>query len=110
MWGNKRGQSALEYALLIAVVIAALVAMNLYMKKGVQGKLKESTDQVGRQFSPADYFETSWKTESQGQTVTNESRTDEGVTTSTTETGENITRSEYEAWGVNNTSVPGQKF
>jgi len=50
---NKRkGQSTLEYAVIIAVVVAALVGMQAYIKRGLQGKMKESTDQIGEQFSP----------------------------------------------------------
>jgi Flp pilus assembly pilin Flp len=50
---NKRkGQSTLEYAIIIAVVVAALVGMQVYMKRGLQGKIKEATDQIGEQFSP----------------------------------------------------------
>lgn len=49
---SKRGQSTLEYAVLIVVIIAALVAMQVYLKRGVQGRMRESTDQIGEQFSP----------------------------------------------------------
>jgi hypothetical protein len=45
------GQSTVEYAVLIAVVIGALVAMQIFMKRGTMGKLRESTDQIGEQFS-----------------------------------------------------------
>ena len=46
-----RGQSTLEYVILIGFVVAALIAMGVYMKRGIQGKLRESTDQVGEQYS-----------------------------------------------------------
>ncbi len=46
-----RGQSTLEYVILIGFVVAALIAMGIYMKRGVQGKLRESTDQIGEQYS-----------------------------------------------------------
>jgi Flp pilus assembly pilin Flp len=46
-----RGQSTLEYVILIGFVVAALIAMGVYMKRGVQGKLRESTDQIGEQYS-----------------------------------------------------------
>lgn len=49
---NKRGQSTLEYALLIGVIVAALIAMQVYMKRGVQGKIRDATDQIGDQYSP----------------------------------------------------------
>jgi uncharacterized protein (UPF0333 family) len=49
---RKRGQSTLEYAVLIVVIIAALIAMQVYLKRGIQGGLREKTDQIGEQFSP----------------------------------------------------------
>lgn len=49
---NKRGQSTLEYGIVIAVVVAALVAMQTYIKRGMQGKLKQASDDIGEQFSP----------------------------------------------------------
>lgn len=45
-----RGQSTLEYAVIIAVVVSALLAIQIYMKRGLQGKLRDSTDQIGEQF------------------------------------------------------------
>ena len=49
---NKRGQSTVEYAVIVAVAIAALLGMQFYMKRGVQGKLRESTDQIAEQYAP----------------------------------------------------------
>lgn len=49
---NKRGQSTLEYGVIIAVVVAALLAMQMYMKRGLQGRLGQAADDVGEQFSP----------------------------------------------------------
>lgn len=49
---KKRGQSTLEYAVLIVVIIAALIAMQVYLKRGIQGRMRESSDQIGEQFSP----------------------------------------------------------
>lgn len=46
-----RGQSTLEYVILIGFIVAALIAMGVYMKRGVQGRLRESTDQIGEQYS-----------------------------------------------------------
>ena len=49
---GRTGQSTVEYAVLIVVVIAALLAMSIFMKRGVMGKARESTDQIGDQFAP----------------------------------------------------------
>ncbi|MDD2679215.1 MAG: hypothetical protein PHO03_00215 [Candidatus Omnitrophica bacterium] len=107
MLRNKKGQNTLEYALIIAAVIGALIAINAYMKKGVQGKLKESTDQIGKQFDAAGSHTSAWKTEASGTTVTTESRdTSTGATTSKVEQGEKVTRSETEEWGT----APEQRY
>ena len=49
----KQAQSILEYAILIAIVIAAVVVMQVYMKRGVSGRLKDSSDKIsgGESFS-----------------------------------------------------------
>jgi cytoskeletal protein RodZ len=49
---SRRGQSTLEYAILIVIVIGALIAIQFYIKRGVQGRFKSSTDDIGDQFSP----------------------------------------------------------
>ena len=49
---NRNGQSTFELTLTIVVVVAAVIAMSIYMKRSVMGKLRESGDQVGGQFSP----------------------------------------------------------
>lgn len=46
-----RGQSTIEYVILIGFVVAAIIFMGVYMKRGIQGKLRESADQVGDQYS-----------------------------------------------------------
>jgi uncharacterized protein (UPF0333 family) len=47
----QKGQSTLEYAALFAIVVGAIIAGQVYFKRGVQGKLKSSADQVGEQYS-----------------------------------------------------------
>lgn len=49
---NRKAQSTLEYAIIIAVVVAGLIAMQAYMKRGLQGKLRQASDEIGEQFSP----------------------------------------------------------
>ena len=48
---GKRGQTTLEVVILIGFVVAALIAMGVYMKRGIQGRLRSSTDQIGEQYS-----------------------------------------------------------
>jgi Flp pilus assembly pilin Flp len=49
---NKKAQSTLEYAVIIAIVVAGLIAMQVYIKRGIHGRLRDATDQIGEQFSP----------------------------------------------------------
>ena len=45
MWRiTKKGQSTAEYAIVIGLVIAAIVAMQIYVKRGLQGKVKDAVD------------------------------------------------------------------
>jgi len=46
------GQSTMEYAVLAAVVVGALLAMQIYIKRGAMGKLRAAADQMGEQFTP----------------------------------------------------------
>lgn len=43
---NKKGQSTAEYAIMIALVIGAALAMQIYVKRGMQGGLKFVTDKL----------------------------------------------------------------
>ena len=49
---QKRGQSTLEYAVLVIVIIGALLSIQVYIKRGVQGRFKQAADDIGEQFSP----------------------------------------------------------
>ena len=49
---HSRAQSTVEYAALIAIVAGALITMQGYMKRGLQGKYKESTDSIGASYNP----------------------------------------------------------
>lgn len=48
----RRGQSILEYVILITIVIAALITMQVYIKRGVQGRWKSAVDDLGDQYDP----------------------------------------------------------
>lgn len=41
---NRRGNTIIEYAIIIGLIVAALTAMNTFMKRGLQGKIKDMTD------------------------------------------------------------------
>ncbi|MCK9571789.1 MAG: hypothetical protein M0Q96_00705 [Candidatus Omnitrophica bacterium] len=45
------GQSIVEYAILLGVIIAVLLIMQVFVKRGYQGGLKDAADKMGDQFS-----------------------------------------------------------
>ena len=46
---NRKAQSVIEYALLIAIVAAAFMAMNIYMQRSVQANFNVVEDQINTQ-------------------------------------------------------------
>lgn len=45
----RQGQALVEYSLLIAIVIAAIVGMQIYAKRSIQAGIKRMADQIGDQ-------------------------------------------------------------
>ena len=100
---KKKGQSTLEYAVLIIIVIGALLSIQVYIKRGIQGRLKSSSDDIGDQFSVGNTNVT--------KTTTVSSRVHEGkkwgakATTfldpevTTTQMNQEIINAEREYWG-----------
>lgn len=43
---NKKAQSTAEYAVLFALVVGAVVAMQVYVRRGIQGRLKSVVDDI----------------------------------------------------------------
>ncbi len=58
---NTRGQSTAEYAIVFAVVLAAIIGMQLFVKRGMNARLKDASDssmdavwtKLGKSGSPA---------------------------------------------------------
>ena len=44
---NRNGQSTAEYAIVISVVVAAVIGMQLYVKRGLNAKIKTAADALG---------------------------------------------------------------
>ena len=101
---QKRGQSTLEYAVLIVVIIGALLTIQVYIKRGVQGRLKSAADDIGDQYSDGNTNQikttiTNSKTEESfkaGQSST--TILGNGESTSTTDKSV-IVNSQQEYWG-----------
>ena len=49
-FGLRKGQSAVEYAVAILCFITALLAMQGYISRSLQGKMRVSADAVGEQY------------------------------------------------------------
>jgi hypothetical protein len=52
MFYKKNGQSLLEYTILFAVALSAILIMQFYVKRAYQGRLKKEADTVGQQYAP----------------------------------------------------------
>lgn len=50
---KRKGQSVLEYIILVVIIIAALLTLQIYMKRGLQGRLASATDDIGDQYTTA---------------------------------------------------------
>ncbi len=76
---GKKGQNTAEYAILLALVVAAAVAMQTYVKRSLQGGIKYAVDKVKKndtaqgQYEPY-YMASSYETESKAYTDTEETK------------------------------------
>ncbi len=50
---NKKGQNMAEYAILIALVIAAAIGIKVYVQRGVQARIHDESDKLGIAISKA---------------------------------------------------------
>ncbi len=86
----KRAQSTLEFAIVIFAVVAALLAMQTYVRRGLQGKLRASADEFSvQQYEPGKM--TADITTTQQSDITTTSVTIEDDERYTTTTTTNIT-------------------
>ena len=44
---QKRAQSTAEYVVVLGLIVAAVVAMQTYIKRGFQGRIRQAVDYVG---------------------------------------------------------------
>ncbi len=95
---NKKAQSITEYALLVGVVISAFIAMQTFIKRGYQARLKGASDfvteiaGVPRQYTPYYIFE-NIETETYQESKESHSASDiqHTFSTNTTTRGQRIT-------------------
>lgn len=101
MLRRKKGQSTLEYALIVAVIVVALIAIMVYMRRSMMGRLKESSNSIGRQFDPVNGYEQAWQSQGVGNTVTDEGRdVGTGATSSNTVQSETTHENKGDGWGT----------
>jgi uncharacterized protein (UPF0333 family) len=49
----RKAQSSLEFAIVIFAIVAALLAMQAYIRRGLQGRMRSSVDQLSvQQYEP----------------------------------------------------------
>lgn len=95
-------QGTLEYALLIGVVIAALIAMNLYSRRSIMGKMRDSIKSVGEQYD-ANQIEAHYSTRS---STNSEDTFAAGVSSSTSNSEERTLSDSYEKVGEGGVGHP----
>ncbi len=49
---NRKGQTLIEYTVIVIIIIGVMIAMRDYIKRGVQGRWKSATDDFGEQYDP----------------------------------------------------------
>lgn len=115
---RKRAQSLTEYALVIAVVAAALLTMQTYFKRGVQSIAKISADQLGGFDSGISADEVQQMAKDQerdpkyGALIHYDVKTstDQSLTTTTQSNGERSSTIDKETEHVWDAQVPGREF
>ncbi len=45
-YANRRAQSTAEYVIVLGLIVAVVIAMQTYIKRGFQGRIKEAVDYV----------------------------------------------------------------
>ena len=101
-----KAQTTIEYALIVACIVAALLGMQHYIKRAAQGRLRETADSIGGQYDPR-YLDSQITFTQSGVTTTvvemvrqddekAESGMIDGISTITTTTDELSSRTGYE--------------
>ena len=49
---RRRGQTTVQYAFLVAIVVAGSLGMAMYLNRGFQGRLRRAADSIGRPYGP----------------------------------------------------------
>ena len=49
---NHKGQTILEYTVIVIIILGVMIAMKDYIKRGIQGRWKSAADDFGEQYDP----------------------------------------------------------
>jgi len=49
---NHKGQTILEYTVIVIIILGVMIAMKDYIKRGIQGRWKSASDDFGEQYDP----------------------------------------------------------
>ncbi len=83
-----RGQSSLEFSIVIFAIIAALLAMQVYIRRGIQGRLRQSADELSLQQYEPEHMSSDITTTQNSNVTTKTGTVEEGgklkTTTNTT--------------------------
>ena len=98
-----KGQSTLEYAVLIIIIIGALLSIQVYIKRGLQGRLKSSADDIGDQYSDGNQnvLKTTSTHSRTGDTFFNGTQSSQlrEIETTNTVMSSNVINTQQEFWG-----------
>jgi Flp pilus assembly pilin Flp len=93
---NRKAQSTAEYAILIGIVVAVAVAMQTYVKRGLQGRLKDASDEFITTLNGADWTNVS----TVAATALNQYEPTELTSQSTQQVLTDVERVQMEAGGI----------
>lgn len=80
----RQGISTVEFAALAVFLVVALIAMQGYVSRAMQGRLRAQSDSIGEQYAPGDTTsDTTLTLTSSSTTITNTTEVD-GLTNTTT--------------------------
>lgn len=94
----QKAQSTIEYAMVIFAITVALLAMQVYMQRAMQGKLKDLADDLGKQQYVPGSMESNMTTEHSSNVTTvvhTEDLGEEGTETTTNIIINNETEHQY---------------
>jgi len=108
---KKIAQTTAEYAIVIALVVGAVVAMQIYVRRGLQGRIKDAVDHTGISTATVGDTDFSFKT---GQyepyyTESTSTTTQSSSSTDTLKEGGAIDRTSTLSTNVGRTQTTGWK-